>query len=156
MAIRQSVPFHASPDAPVTAMHDQARMLHSMPVLDSTLQAPVRIAAEIDPNLHSCGSVAATGAADLAQPEPNFYLVGAKSYGRAPTFLALTGYEQVRSVVAELAGDHEAARRVELVLPDTGVCGGAGLFDASGASLGGACCAVPSQVLQIGLVPASV
>ena len=52
-----------------------------------------------------------------------------KSYGRAPTFLAMTGYEQVRSVAAELAGDHEAARRVELTLPDTGVCSGAGLFD---------------------------
>ncbi|RAZ33414.1 FAD-dependent oxidoreductase [Microbacterium sp. SMR1] len=122
--------------------------------LDPTLQAPVRIAAEVDPNVHSCGSVAATGAADLAQPEPDFYLVGAKSYGRAPTFLALTGYEQVRSVAAEIAGDREAARRVELVLPDTGVCGGAGLFEASGASLGGACCAPP--VLQIGRAPASV
>lgn len=122
--------------------------------LDPTLQAPARLAAEIDPNVHSCGSVAATGAADLAQPEPDFYLVGAKSYGRAPTFLALTGYEQVRSVVAELAGDREAARRVELVLPDTGVCGGAGLFDASGASLGGACCAPP--LLGIGRAPASV
>nr|WP_240663935.1 FAD-dependent oxidoreductase [Microbacterium enclense] len=124
--------------------------------LDPTLQAPVRIAAEVDPNVHSCGSVAATGAADLAHPEPDFYLVGAKSYGRAPTFLALTGYEQVRSVVAKIAGDHEAARRVELVLPDTGVCGGAGLFDASGASLGGACCAPPAQVLQIGRAPAAV
>ncbi|TFV84477.1 FAD-dependent oxidoreductase [Microbacterium sp. dk485] len=120
--------------------------------LDPTLQAPVRIAAEVDPNVHSCGSVAATGAADLAQPEPGFYLVGAKSYGRAPTFLALTGYEQVRSVVAELAGDHEAARRRELVLPDTGVCGGAGAFDAAG----GSCCALPSQVLQIGRAAASV
>ncbi len=123
--------------------------------LDSTLQAPTRVAAEVDPNVHSCGSVAATGAADLAHPEPGFYMVGAKSYGRAPTFLALTGYEQVRSVVAELAGDHEAARRVELVLPDTGVCGGAGLFDASGASLGGACCAPPAQVVQIGRAAAS-
>lgn len=122
--------------------------------LDPTLQAPVRIAAEVDPNVHSCGSVAATGAADLAQPEPDFYLVGAKSYGRAPTFLALTGYEQVRSVVAELAGDHEAARRVELALPDTGVCGGAGLFDASGTPAGGACCAPP--LLSIGRTPAAV
>lgn len=63
-----------------------------------------------------------------------------KSYGRAPTFLAMTGYEQVRSVAAELAGDHEAAARVELVLPDTGVCGGPGLFDdPAGASSGGCC-----------------
>ena len=94
--------------------------------LDPILQAPVRLAAEIDPNVHSCGSVPPHGAAELAHPEPGLYLVGMKSYGRAPTFLALTGYEQVRSVVAELTGDHEAAARVELTLPDTGVCGGAG------------------------------
>ena len=97
--------------------------------LDPVLQAPVRLAPEIDPNLHSCGSVSPHGAAELAHPEPGLYLVGMKSYGRAPTFLAMTGYEQVRSVAAELAGDHEAAARVELTLPDTGVCGGAGLFD---------------------------
>lgn len=98
--------------------------------LDRRLQAPVRLAEEVDPNIHSCGSVRATGAADLAHPDHGFYLVGAKSYGRAPTFLALTGYEQVRSVVAEIAGDHAAAARIELSLPDTGVCGGAGVFDA--------------------------
>jgi len=125
--------------------------------LDSTLQAPVRIAAEVDPNIHSCGSVAATGAADLAQPEPDFYLVGAKSYGRAPTFLAMTGYEQVRSVVAKLAGDDAAAARVELALPDTGVCGGAGLFDSAETAAGGSCCAAPAkQLIQIGSAPARV
>ncbi|RAE71322.1 flavoprotein, partial [Burkholderia multivorans] len=83
--------------------------------LDMRLQAPAKVAAEVDPNVHSCGSVRATGAADLAHPEPGFYIVGAKSYGRAPTFLALTGYEQVRSVVADIAGDREAAARVDLV-----------------------------------------
>lgn len=101
--------------------------------LDMRVQAPSRIAAEVDPNLHSCGSIRATGATDLEQPDPGFYIVGAKSYGRAPTFLALTGFEQVRSVVAAIAGDREAAERVDLVLPDTGVCGGAGLFDAPAA-----------------------
>ncbi|WP_329421603.1 hypothetical protein OG810_26545 [Streptomyces sp. NBC_01693] len=55
--------------------------------------------------------------------------MGMKSYGRAPTFLATTGYEQVRSVAAALAGDIGSADRVELTLPETGVCGGAGLFD---------------------------
>lgn len=127
--------------------------------LDATLQAPPRLAVEIDPNLHSCGDVAATGAKDLAHPEPDLYLVGMKSYGRAPTFLAMTGYEQVRSVVAALAGDHEAAARVELVLPDTGVCGGAGLFDDPNApSSGGSCCApAPARVaLQLGRAPISV
>ena len=108
--------------------------------LDPVLQAPRRLAVEVDPNLHSCGSVSPHGAAELAQPEPGLYLAGMKSYGRAPTFLAMTGYEQVRSVAAELAGDHAAAARVELVLPETGVCGGAGLFDdPTGASSGGCC-----------------
>ena len=122
--------------------------------LDTTLQAPVRVAAEVDPNLHSCGDVAATGASDLAHPEPDLYLVGMKSYGRAPTFLAMTGYEQVRSVAAELAGDHEAAARVELHLPDTGVCGGAGLFDDPGGASAGGCCAAPPALAQIGAAPA--
>lgn len=108
--------------------------------LDLRLQAPSRVANEVDPNIHSCGSIRATGAADLAHPDAGFYIVGAKSYGRAPTFLALTGFEQVRSVAAELAGDHEGAQRVELVLPDTGVCGGAGLFDAPEETAGGGCC----------------
>jgi thioredoxin reductase len=123
--------------------------------LDPTLEAPRRIAAEIDPNIHSCGSVQATGAADLAQPEPDLYLVGMKSYGRAPTFLALTGYEQVRSVAAALAGDHEAAARVELELPDTGVCGGAGVFDDPD-SAGGGCCAPDASVVQIGRSPVTL
>ena len=123
--------------------------------LDPVLQAPRRIAPGIDPNVHSCGTATPTLAADLAQPEPGLYLVGMKSYGRAPTFLAMTGYEQVRSVAAELAGDHEAAGRVELVLPDTGVCGGVGLFDDPDGASGGACCAPAPQVLQIGLASAS-
>jgi len=76
----------------------------------------------IDPNHHSCGSVKPHGAVELAHPEKDFYILGMKSYGRAPTFLLMTGYEQARSVVAELDGDHEAARNVELVLPQTGVC----------------------------------
>jgi thioredoxin reductase len=122
--------------------------------LDVRLQAPARIAAEVDPNIHSCGSVRATGAADLAHPEPGFYIVGAKSYGRAPTFLALTGFEQVRSVVAELAGDREAAARVELVLPDTGVCGGSGVFDVQEDSPAGSCCAPAPQLIQLGTAPA--
>jgi thioredoxin reductase len=97
--------------------------------LDPILQAPVRLAGEIDPNVHSCGTVRPHGAAELGHPEPDLFLVGMKSYGRAPTFLAMTGYEQVRSVVAAVAGDREAASVVELTLPETGVCGGSGLVD---------------------------
>ncbi|KFL35483.1 FAD-dependent oxidoreductase [Arenimonas donghaensis] len=85
-------------------------------------QSPTALAPLIDPNQHSCGSVRPHGAEELRHPDDGIYIVGMKSYGRAPTFLLLTGYEQVRSVTAALAGDWEAARRVELVLPETGVC----------------------------------
>jgi thioredoxin reductase len=111
--------------------------------LDPVLEAPRALAPLIDPNEHSCGTVQPHGAAELAQPEVGFYLVGMKSYGRATSFLALTGFEQTRSVAAAIAGDHEAAGRVELTLPDTGVCGGAGLFDDAGAPADGGCCAAP-------------
>nr|WP_237721517.1 NAD(P)-binding domain-containing protein [Paenisporosarcina sp. TG20] len=90
--------------------------------IDSATESVSKLAPLIDPNLHSCGTVRPHGEAELRQPEKNFYLVGMKSYGRAPTFLMATGYEQVRSVVAHLTGDQEAAKRVELDLPETGVC----------------------------------
>ncbi|CAL9539100.1 Ferredoxin--NADP reductase [Streptomyces sp. enrichment culture] len=114
--------------------------------LDERLQAPVELAPLIDPNQHSCGTVYPHGHRELSHPEQGVYLVGMKSYGRAPTFLAMTGYEQVRSVVAAIAGDLESADRVELTLPETGVCGGAGLFDAPDAQQAeGGCCAPEPQ-----------
>ncbi|THA71079.1 FAD-binding protein [Streptomyces sp. A0958] len=121
--------------------------------LDERLQAPTELAPLIDPNQHSCGTVYPHGHRELSHPEQGIYLVGMKSYGRAPTFLAMTGYEQIRSVTAALAGDTEAADRVELTLPETGVCGGAGLFDAPDADRtdGGCCCAAPEPALvQLG------
>lgn len=90
--------------------------------LDPEVQAPSRLAPLIDPRFHSCGTVPPHGHRDLAHPETGFYVVGMKSYGTAPTFLVTTGNEQVRSVVAALAGDLAAADAVELVLPETGVC----------------------------------
>ncbi|MET9830914.1 FAD-dependent oxidoreductase [Streptomyces sp. NPDC006385] len=123
--------------------------------LDERLQAPTALAPLIDPNVHSCGTVYPHGVNELSHPEQGVYLVGMKSYGRAPTFLAMTGYEQVRSVTAAIAGDREAAERVELTLPETGVCGGAGLYDdadsadAAPGSDGGGCCAAPAT-LRIG------
>lgn len=118
--------------------------------LDPVLEAPRRLAPLIDPNEHSCGTVYPHGAAELGQPETGFYTVGTKSYGRATSFLALTGFEQTRSVVAALAGDHEAAARVELTLPDTGVCGGSGDFDDAGTS-GGGCCGAEPELLSVTL-----
>jgi len=102
--------------------------------LDASLESPVRLAPLIDPNVHRCGTVPPHGVEELSHPEEHFYIVGMKSYGRAPTFLTLTGYEQVRSIVAALIGDDEAARTIQLVLPETGVCS----TDAGGS------CAAPS------------
>jgi cation diffusion facilitator CzcD-associated flavoprotein CzcO len=92
--------------------------------LDEIIEAPRTLAPHIDPNLHSCGTVPPHGVQELSHPEVGVFVVGMKSYGRAPTFLLLTGYEQVRSVVAALAGDWPAALTVELTLPETGVCSG--------------------------------
>ena len=90
--------------------------------MDPAVDAPHQLGPLIDPEFHSCGSVPPHGARLLAHPEPGFYIVGMKSYGRAPTFLMATGYEQVRSIAAALAGDREAADDVQLDLPETGVC----------------------------------
>jgi thioredoxin reductase len=106
--------------------------------LDPTIECPVALAPLIDPNEHSCGTVRPHGARELAQAEPGFYFAGMKSYGRAPTFLMITGYEQVRSIAADIAGDREAAERVELVLPETGVCNRTAAPDANN------CCGGPA------------
>ncbi|MGR2738495.1 NAD(P)-binding domain-containing protein [Billgrantia sp. Q4P2] len=94
--------------------------------LDPKIGAPTRLAPLIDPRIHSCGTVPPHGHVVLSHPERGYYAVGAKSYGTAPTFLMATGYEQVRSIVAALAGDWAAADDVRLVLPETGVCSGGG------------------------------
>jgi hypothetical protein len=111
--------------------------------LDPTLESSLALGPLIDPNVHSCGTVRPHGFRELAHPEPGFFVIGMKSYGRAPTFLMATGFEQARSVVAHLAGDDVAASRVELVLPETGVCGGTSLSTdpCCGASTG-----LPNQV----------
>ncbi len=131
--------------------------------LDVSLESPMALAPLIDPNVHSCGTVPPHGVDELSHPEEHFYIVGMKSYGRAPTFLTLTGYEQVRSIVAALTGDYEAARNVELVLPETGVCstdagGSCGLPPATGvagetdlAEVSIGCCTPPArQLLTVG------
>ena len=67
----------------------------------------------------------------------------------------LTGYEQVRSIAAEIAGDHEAARKVELVLPETGVCSGPGPAEMLGDSSAG-CCGGPAADPNAGCCVADV
>jgi hypothetical protein len=108
--------------------------------LDPWLESTKALGPLIDPNEHSCGSVPPHGHRELAHFEPGFYTVGIKSYGRAPTFLLLTGYEQVRSIAAALAGDMAAADNVQLVLPETGVCTTSFSVEASEAG----CCGGPA------------
>lgn len=115
----------------------ELRVRHD-PWLESTdLLAPL-----IDPNEHSCGTVRPHGHRELAHPEHGYYAVGAKSYGRAPNFLMATGYEQVRSVVAALAGDLLAADDVQLELPETGVCSTRQAYET--APTASACCGGPA------------
>jgi hypothetical protein len=105
--------------------------------ISNSVESVEALAELIDPNIHSCGTVRAHGEFELRHPDKNFYIVGSKSYGRAPTFLMATGYEQIRSVIAALDGDMEAAQKVELDLPETGVCN-------SGVE-GDVCCSVETQ-----------
>lgn len=133
--------------------------------LDPALEAPSRLAPLIDPALHSCGTVPPHGHRELTHPDPGVFVVGMKSYGRAPTFLLATGYEQVRSIAAALAGDGAAADDVRLHLPSTGVCstdlgtredteareaGTDGTEGADGAAAG-ACCGSASQPATAGV-----
>jgi hypothetical protein len=122
------------PDLEITA---ELRLRH-----DPWLESSEALGPLIDPNVHSCGTVRPHGHRELSHPEPGFYAIGSKSYGRAPNFLMTTGHEQARSVAAAIAGDLESADRVELVLPETGVCG----TDAEDTG----CCGGPeSQLLTI-------
>ncbi len=123
--LRNGAVEHLTTDLVVnaTGFRPDLRMLREIRLcLDDVVEAPLKLAPLIDPNLHSCGTVEPHGFEELRQPEPNFFIAGMKSYGRAPTFLLATGYEQVRSITAYLAGDLAAARQVEFELPATGVC----------------------------------
>lgn len=87
----------------------------------SVFESTYTLAPLIDPAVSACGTVPPHGVVQLAHPEPDYYVVGMKSYGRAPTFLLLTGYEQVRSIVCALTGD-QAALTIALELPERGLC----------------------------------
>jgi hypothetical protein len=121
--------------------------------LDPWLESTEALGPLIDPNLHSCGTVRPHGHRELAHPEPGFYTLGVKSYGRAPTFLMATGFEQARSVVAAIAGDLAAADRVELELPETGVCSASPAEEGTASSCCGPAPAVAVEAPQRGCAP---
>jgi len=128
---------------PATGFRPDLSMLAELRLeLDPAVEAPRQLGPLIDPEFHSCGSVEPHGESVLSHPEAGFYIVGMKSYGRAPTFLMATGYEQVRSIAAAMAGDRAAADEVHLNLPETGVCS---------TDLGGSCDApAEPQLVTIG------
>lgn len=138
---------------PCTGFRPDLDMLRELRLdLDPAVEAPRQLGPLIDPEFHSCGTVPPHGARLLAHPDRDFYIVGMKSYGRAPTFLLATGYEQVRSVVAALAGDRAAADTVQLELPETGVCStdagtSCDVPAPAPADSEAGCCTVPGPVL---------
>jgi thioredoxin reductase len=134
---------------PDLALTRELRVRH-----DPWLESTDALAPLIDPNEHSCGTVRPHGHRELAHPESGYYAVGAKSYGRAPNFLLATGYEQVRSVVAALAGDMEAADDVQLDLPETGVCNTHLAYEDTAATPASSCCGVPAAAAASCCVPA--
>ncbi|MBM6617068.1 NAD(P)-binding domain-containing protein [Bacillus suaedaesalsae] len=126
---------------PDTSFLDEVRLN-----LDEAVESVKAIAPLIDPNFHSCGTVRPHGEAELRQSEKDFYVVGMKSYGRAPTFLLATGYEQVRSIVAYMTGDEKGAKEVQLELPETGVCS-TGIINKSAAN--NSCCGSSESKIEI-------
>jgi len=138
---------------PATGFRPDLGMLSKLRLsLDPAVEAPAQLGPLIDLGFHSCGSVEPHGKRVLAHPEKNFYIVGMKSYGRAPTSLMATGYEQVRSIAAALAGDREAAVAVHLELPETGVCTtDLGSSCDAPAPASDACCSSPQPIaLSVG------
>lgn len=96
-----------------TGFRPDVELLRELQVdLDPRFEAVRGLASLIDPDVHSCATVPVHGWQDLEQPEPGLWVVGMKSYGRAPTFLASTGYAQVQSVVARLAHDQGSDTRL--------------------------------------------
>lgn len=66
--------------------------------------APMKLsAALLGEEAGDCLTGPAFGADVLANPEPQFFILGHKSYGRNPHFLLQTGYRQAEDVVAHLA-----------------------------------------------------
>lgn len=66
---------------------------------------PMKLAAALQAQKgHDGLKVAGGGRDSLVTPEPGFYILGAKSYGRNSNFLLRAGFEQVRDVFSLIAG----------------------------------------------------
>ncbi len=66
---------------------------------------PMKLAAALlGQRSDDCLKQASCGPDVLRNPEPNFFILGQKSYGRGSTFLLRTGFEQVRDVFTLITG----------------------------------------------------
>jgi hypothetical protein len=70
--------------------------------------APMKLAAALLGST-DCLDAPAGGVDLLTHPEPDFYILGHKSYGRSSHFLLETGYKQVADVIAKLARERLAS-----------------------------------------------
>ncbi|MFY1632900.1 NAD(P)-binding domain-containing protein [Solwaraspora sp. WMMB335] len=76
--------------------------------LDPVLGTSRGLAPLIDPDLTRRLPAPPHGVAELRHPEPGYFVAGIKSYGQASAFLMATGYRQVRTIAAHLAGSSAA------------------------------------------------
>ena len=87
---------------------------------------------------------------------PRFNAVGGIDERVWPCQLGPALRRKVRSIAADIAGDHEAAERVELILPETGVCNRSAEPDANNCCGGpalsdvDACCLADANAKQQG------
>jgi thioredoxin reductase len=66
---------------------------------------PMKLAAALEKQAgNDCLTIASRGPEALRNPEPNFYILGAKSYGRNAHFLLRNGFDQVRDVFRLITG----------------------------------------------------
>ena len=63
------------------------------------------------------------GPETLKNPEPDFYILGAKSYGRNAYFLLRLGHQQIEDVMSLLAASPRAVRGVASKMKDEGMAG---------------------------------
>ncbi len=69
-------------------------------------RGPMKLAATLlGASTTDCMTQESAGADSLKNPEPDFYILGNKSYGRNPTFLLRIGLQQIVEVFALITGD---------------------------------------------------
>ncbi|MCH6559065.1 FAD-dependent oxidoreductase [candidate division KSB1 bacterium] len=71
-------------------------------------RGPMKLAAALlGASSADCLAQESAGADTLKNPEPNFFIIGNKSYGRNPTFLIRMGLSQIVEVFSLISGDEK-------------------------------------------------